>query len=79
MDIFGSHYFVMFNGVVFRKIISQIVLSLIPKNVELFLVVPITEQVIAHVFGNFLFSIFCDKIVCGGIVSFYWCGRLGVF
>ena len=71
----------MVNGcMMFGEIISIIVDSFVPVDLELLLSLPIPEPIISHVpgLGSFLVDIIINEACCCGVVSFDRSGRLWV-
>jgi hypothetical protein len=51
-----------------------------PTNIEVVLFYPVFDPVESHIhfFGAFLFDCVIDNAICGGVVSFEFCGVLVV-
>ena len=72
-----SHAFLMFGREVFGELIGKVFSSLLPVEVELFLLDATPHPVEAHVklFGSFPAHVSGEDDVGGFSLSFYWSGR----
>ena len=78
MKIFGTHKFMMLRRVMLGVVVTVVLRSFLPIDLDMFMKIFITQPVISHVpgFGTLLSEIGMDKGVGCGIVGFEGCGRL---
>ena len=84
MDVSMSNTFVVYCGPMFRVVVSMIrviwIICLLPTDLEVELVFPISQPIVAHVPG-FRFSdgnVVGGETLRSGIVGFHWGWRLGM-